>query len=159
MPLESSGAPRHSLAVLPATDPADWIESAARDQPHRLFLKTPTGRELSYASLHEESGRFAAALMGRGVLPGDRVAVQVEKSAEAVLLYVTYFPSLIPFLRLIQFRADSILLRHLFSQPTSIFRVNPPLVLQSSPYFLSSFEFRPQDLEDTLDSLLALMGM
>jgi malonyl-CoA/methylmalonyl-CoA synthetase len=88
VPLESSGAPRHSLAVLPATDPADWIESAARDQPRRLFLKTPTGRELSYASLHEESGRFAAALMGRGVLPGDRVAVQVEKSAEAVLLYV-----------------------------------------------------------------------
>src|ERR1700692_2013194 len=72
----------------PATDPAEWIESAARDQPHRSFLKTPTGRELSYASLRRESRRCAAALMRRGVVRGDRVAVQVDKSVEAVLLYV-----------------------------------------------------------------------
>jgi malonyl-CoA/methylmalonyl-CoA synthetase len=72
----------------PATDPAEWIESAARDQPHRPFLKTPAGRELSYASLRRESGRFAAALMRRDVVPGDRVAVQVDKSVEAVLLYL-----------------------------------------------------------------------
>ena len=69
-------------------DPAEWIESAARDQPYRSFLKTPTGRELSYASLRDQSGRFAAALMRRGVVSGDRVAVQVDKSADAVLLYV-----------------------------------------------------------------------
>ena len=68
--------------------PADWIEIAARDQPRRPFLKTPDGRRLTYASLREESGRFAAALKRRGVVPGDRVAVQVDKSAEAVLLYV-----------------------------------------------------------------------
>ncbi|MGB6356341.1 MAG: AMP-binding protein [Steroidobacteraceae bacterium] len=69
-------------------DPADWIDSAARDQPRRLFLRTPAGRELSYASLRDESGRFAAALMQRGVAPGDRIAVQVDKSVEAVLLYI-----------------------------------------------------------------------
>jgi malonyl-CoA/methylmalonyl-CoA synthetase len=74
--------------MLPDTDPAAWVESAARDQPQRLFLKTPAGRELTYASLREQSGRFAAALMRRGVAPGDRVAVQVDKSAEAVLLYI-----------------------------------------------------------------------
>jgi malonyl-CoA/methylmalonyl-CoA synthetase len=74
--------------MVPATDPAEWVESAARDQPHRSFLKTPSGRELSYASLRAQSGRFAAALMRRGVLPGDRVAVQVDKSVEAVLLYL-----------------------------------------------------------------------
>jgi len=69
-------------------DPAGWVESAARLQPQRLFLKTPAGREISYASLSEGSGRLAAALMRRGVAPGDRVAAQVDKSAEAVLLYV-----------------------------------------------------------------------
>jgi malonyl-CoA/methylmalonyl-CoA synthetase len=74
--------------MLPATDPAEWIESAARNQPNRSFLKTPTGRDLSYASLRNQSGRFAAALMRRGVAAGDRVAVQVDKSVEAVLLYV-----------------------------------------------------------------------
>ncbi|HME41072.1 MAG TPA: AMP-binding protein [Steroidobacteraceae bacterium] len=71
-----------------ALDPAEWIESAARDQPQRPFLKTPAGQEITYAALHEQSARYAAALMGRGVVPGDRVAAQVDKSAEAVLLYV-----------------------------------------------------------------------
>src|SRR5271168_4939385 len=74
--------------MLSTTDPADWVEFAARDQPHHLFLKTPAGRELNYAALLVQSGRVAAALMQRGVVPGDRVAVQVEKSTEAVLLYV-----------------------------------------------------------------------
>jgi malonyl-CoA/methylmalonyl-CoA synthetase len=74
--------------MLSAMDPADWIESAARDQPQRLFIKTPAGRELSYTELREQSGRFAAALIRRGAGPGDRVAVQVDKSVEAVLLYL-----------------------------------------------------------------------
>src|SRR5713101_4298967 len=74
--------------MLAAADPAEWIESVARDQPHRPFLTTPTGRALGYASLRDQSGRFAAALMRRGVGPGDRVAVQVDKSVEAVLLYL-----------------------------------------------------------------------
>jgi malonyl-CoA/methylmalonyl-CoA synthetase len=69
-------------------DLAAWIDSAARDQPDRPFLKTPAGSAMSYASLRERSGRFAAALMRRGVEPGDRVAVQVDKSPEAVLLYI-----------------------------------------------------------------------
>ncbi len=71
-----------------AKDPADWIEAAVRDQPNRPFIKTPAGRELSYAGLMEQSGRYAAALSRRGVSCGDRVAVQVDKSVEAVLLYV-----------------------------------------------------------------------
>jgi malonyl-CoA/methylmalonyl-CoA synthetase len=74
--------------MIPATDPAEWIDSAAREQPHRPFLKTPTGRAMSYSALRDQSGRFAAALMRRGVAPGDRVAVQVDKSVEAVLLYL-----------------------------------------------------------------------
>jgi malonyl-CoA/methylmalonyl-CoA synthetase len=72
----------------PATDPAEWIESVVGDRSHRSFLTTPSGRELSYASLRSESGRFAAALLRRGVVAGDRVAVQVDKSVDAVLLYL-----------------------------------------------------------------------
>src|SRR5437016_1517260 len=69
-------------------DPADWIENAAREHPHRLFLRTPAGRQLSYEALREQSARLACALMHRGVACGDRVAARVEKSPEAVLLYV-----------------------------------------------------------------------
>src|SRR5256885_3798890 len=69
-------------------DPADWVEYAAREHPRRLFLRTPAGRQLSYEALREQSARLASALMRRGVASGDRVAARVEKSAEAVLLYV-----------------------------------------------------------------------
>ena len=56
-----------------------------RDKP---FLRTPEGRELSYRGLEEGSGRIASVLRDLSVGPGDRVAVQVEKSPEAVLLYL-----------------------------------------------------------------------
>src|SRR5256714_5385478 len=69
-------------------DPADWVEYAAREHPRRLFLRTPAGRQLSYEALREQSARLACALMHRGVACGDRVAARVEKSPEAVLLYV-----------------------------------------------------------------------
>ena len=74
--------------MISVKDPAAWIEQAARNYPERLFLRTPAGRQYSYGSLRAESGRFAAALLRQGVVPGDRVAVQVDKSAEAVLLYI-----------------------------------------------------------------------
>ena len=69
-------------------DPAEWVESAAREHPHRLFLRTPAGQQLSYEALREQSARVASALMRRGVVCGDRVAARVEKSPQAVLLYV-----------------------------------------------------------------------
>ena len=69
-------------------DPADWVEYAASEHPRRTFLRTPSGRVLSYQALLDQSGRLASALMQRGVAPGDRVAVRVDKSVEAVVLYV-----------------------------------------------------------------------
>jgi malonyl-CoA/methylmalonyl-CoA synthetase len=53
-----------------------------------VFLRTSAGHEISYGALKEKSARFAEALARRGVTAGDRVAVRVEKSAEAVLLYL-----------------------------------------------------------------------
>lgn len=70
------------------SDPSDWFQRASRDYPDRLFLRVPAGRRISYANLQEESGRVASALRFRGVVSGDRVAVRVEKSAEAVILYI-----------------------------------------------------------------------
>ncbi len=69
-------------------DISAWIDSAARDQPDRPFLKTPAGGVMSYASLRHEAGRFAAALLRQGVERGDRVAAQVDKSPDAVMLYI-----------------------------------------------------------------------
>jgi malonyl-CoA/methylmalonyl-CoA synthetase len=72
----------------PAADLSAWIERGAREHPQRLFLSTPAGRALTYAGALAESGRLAGALAGCGVGAGDRVAVRIEKSPDAVLLYM-----------------------------------------------------------------------
>ena len=54
----------------------------------KMFLWRPDGSALSYADLVELSGRLANTLKSLGVKPGDRVAAQVEKSAEALLVYL-----------------------------------------------------------------------
>jgi len=56
--------------------------------PNAPFLIEPDGTELSYASLEERTGRLAARLAEIGVAPGDRVAVQAEKSVSGLLLYL-----------------------------------------------------------------------
>ncbi len=71
-----------------APDPNAWLDDALRRHPRRVVLRTPQGRELSYAELHDAVARYAAALSARGAAPGERVAVQVDKSMEAVLLYL-----------------------------------------------------------------------
>jgi malonyl-CoA/methylmalonyl-CoA synthetase len=54
----------------------------------RRFLFRPHGSDLSYGDVSAQTGRLANALLELGVQRGDRVAVQVDKSAEAVLLYL-----------------------------------------------------------------------
>ncbi len=54
----------------------------------QTVLETPEGRTMSYADFEAGSGRIARLLMDCGVQPGDRVAAQIEKSPEALLLYL-----------------------------------------------------------------------
>jgi malonyl-CoA/methylmalonyl-CoA synthetase len=55
----------------------------------RPLLWTDGGHALSYAQVHEGCGRLASFLAGLdGVGKGDRIAVQVEKSPEALILYL-----------------------------------------------------------------------
>ena len=54
----------------------------------RCFAELEEGRNFTYADVAGVSARFANALLGLGVQPGDRLAVQVEKSIEAIMLYL-----------------------------------------------------------------------
>ena len=54
----------------------------------RPFLITPGRAPLQYAELDAHSGRMQSRLLQLGVQPGDRVIVQVGKSAEALVLYL-----------------------------------------------------------------------
>ncbi|WP_152206229.1 malonate--CoA ligase [Marinobacter changyiensis] len=58
----------------------------ARNQS--AFIVTPEGRDFTYADALTISAQLAGALIALGVKPGDRVAVQVDKSPEAILLYL-----------------------------------------------------------------------
>ena len=53
----------------------------------RPLLHLAGGRQIAAAEFAALVGRLAAALQEAGVKPGDRVAVQVEKSPEALALY------------------------------------------------------------------------
>ncbi|MGO4833374.1 malonyl-CoA synthase [Rhizobiaceae sp. 2RAB30] len=66
---------------------ADLIREAPA-APDKPFLVRPGSVPLSYAEFRGLSSRLAQALQARGVAPGDRVLAQVEKSAEALALYV-----------------------------------------------------------------------
>ncbi|MCY3970652.1 MAG: AMP-binding protein [Acidobacteria bacterium] len=65
--------------------------AAALDCPSLALPSAAKGARVpawTYGDLDGASARFAAALQRRGVEPGDRVLVQVPKSAEAVALYL-----------------------------------------------------------------------
>ncbi len=53
-----------------------------------IFIETGDGRRYCYAELERESGRYAGFLAQLGLAPGERVAVQVEKSPHALFLYL-----------------------------------------------------------------------
>ncbi|MFO6462906.1 malonate--CoA ligase [Jannaschia sp. KMU-145] len=57
---------------------------AARDAP---FLHLPDGRVISHRDFGHMAGRMANALTAGGLVPGDRVAAQIDKSPEALALY------------------------------------------------------------------------
>ncbi len=65
----------------------DTVLGAPSD-PARICMELPDGSGVSYGDLIAETGRVANTLVGFGVKPGDRVAVQVEKSADVIALYL-----------------------------------------------------------------------
>ncbi|MBK8838370.1 MAG: AMP-binding protein [Hyphomonadaceae bacterium] len=46
------------------------------------------GREISYGALESAAARVAGRLIAEGLRPGDRVALQAEKSPEAIMIYL-----------------------------------------------------------------------
>ncbi|MBB4953353.1 malonyl-CoA/methylmalonyl-CoA synthetase [Agrobacterium vitis] len=57
-------------------------------RPEQPFIETLQGKAWTYGDMLALSARMATTLVKQGVKPGDRVAVQVEKSPEALVLYL-----------------------------------------------------------------------
>ncbi|MCK0196511.1 malonyl-CoA synthase [Ancylobacter sp. 6x-1] len=56
--------------------------------PSRVFAETAEGAIVTYAELDRRTAQYANALVAMGLAPGDRVALQAEKSLEAVFVYL-----------------------------------------------------------------------
>ncbi|HKY87382.1 MAG TPA: malonyl-CoA synthase [Pseudorhodoplanes sp.] len=61
---------------------------AAIASPGKTFIETPAGAPMTYGDMLARSGQLANVLAAHGVRPGDRVAAQVEKTPENLLLYL-----------------------------------------------------------------------
>ena len=59
---------------------------ARAPHPDKLALETSDATALTYGALFERSARAANALVAAGVRPGDRVAAQIEKSTDMIVL-------------------------------------------------------------------------
>lgn len=54
----------------------------------RTCIETEDGRRYCYRDLEQASARYARFLTGLGLKPGDRVAVQTEKTSQALFFYL-----------------------------------------------------------------------
>ena len=64
------------------------LRQAGESRLDSTFLRVPSGPTLTYRDVDERSAAMAGALRARGVGVGDRVVVQVDKSPDAVALYL-----------------------------------------------------------------------
>jgi malonyl-CoA/methylmalonyl-CoA synthetase len=64
------------------------LQSGFPENPDAPCLILPDGSQVSYGRVQRESARYASLLADLGVQPGDRVAVQVRKSPQALFLYL-----------------------------------------------------------------------
>jgi malonyl-CoA/methylmalonyl-CoA synthetase len=56
-------------------------------EPDSIFIECDDGRRFTYGQFWNLAGQLAQALISEGAKPGDRIAVQVEKSVEAIALF------------------------------------------------------------------------
>jgi malonyl-CoA/methylmalonyl-CoA synthetase len=61
---------------------------AAIPRRDKTFIELPEGGHVSFGDLFDLTAQIAAGLQARGLTPGDRVAVQVEKTWQALALYL-----------------------------------------------------------------------
>ena len=66
----------------------DLLRERRPADPGAAAVRTPRGEALTYGELDARSAATARALVEAGVRPGDRVAVQVAKTVQAVVLHV-----------------------------------------------------------------------
>ena len=103
-------------------------------KPNAIGIQTPDRHNLTFAAIEAASARYANLLTESGVVSGDRVAVQVEKSPQALVLYLACL------------RAGAVYMP-----------LNPACSLRESAYFLRDASPRLMVASPVLTSDLAVL--
>ncbi|UWQ81326.1 malonyl-CoA synthase [Leisingera sp. S132] len=64
------------------------LRESSLGRENEVFARLPDGGTVTFGALFAGAERMAAALAAQGVQPGDRVAVQVDKTIQAIELYL-----------------------------------------------------------------------
>ncbi len=64
------------------------LQSRFPNDPEAIWIQTGDGEQLRYSDIDEATARYAGALAAQGVVAGERVLVQVDKSAQTLILYL-----------------------------------------------------------------------
>ncbi|WP_433715962.1 AMP-binding protein [Nocardia sp. CA-084685] len=79
---------RGTSTMQPFTTIYRSFAAQVRRRPDHTLFELPGERSITYRETADTVRRIAARLVADGVTPGDRVAMQVEKSPEAIALYL-----------------------------------------------------------------------
>jgi fatty-acyl-CoA synthase len=74
------------VPLIEQTIGAFFADMAARQPEHEALVSLHQGRRYTYRSLQSEASRLASALLGLGLLPGERVGIWSHNNAEWVLM-------------------------------------------------------------------------
>jgi len=80
--------PNRLTETNPSQNLFDYFADQCRQHPDRPLLVTDTGATYTYADLDDVTARYAGVFARHRLEPGDRLAAQVDKSPEALFLYL-----------------------------------------------------------------------
>jgi malonyl-CoA/methylmalonyl-CoA synthetase len=66
----------------------DGLMPKTRNNGQSVFLSTSDGSQLTYQQLEHSTAQAANALLSLGVQPDDRIAVQIDKSVDGIIIYL-----------------------------------------------------------------------
>ena len=66
----------------------DTLRASSLDRPDAILAHMPDASVVTYGAFFAEAERIAAVLIKAGLQPGDRIAAQVQKTLQALQLYV-----------------------------------------------------------------------
>ena len=115
------------------------------------------GREISYGALEAGAAHAAGRLIAEGVAPGDRVALQAEKSPEAIMIYLGVLKAGAVFLPLNSAYTEAEVSYFLGDAEPKVFVTDPPSWMQQAEGCLPLDSAVPRAADD-LASLIYTSG-